>query len=52
MCCENEPCTNKETKLYVKRDSVTDAYVGAVTLCKECIEVYEELNDVTVCDEV
>ena len=52
MCCENELCTCVETKMYVKRDSVINAYVGTVNLCKDCIEEYEELNNVTVCDEL
>ena len=52
MVCENELCTCTETKTYVERDSVTDSYVGTVDLCKACIEEYEELNDVTICDEL
>ena len=52
MCCENEPCTNKETKLYTKTDSITDSYVGIVDLGKACIEECEELDEVRVCDEL
>lgn len=43
--------TTENVRTYVKRDPVTDAYIGITNLCDSCAEVEEELGDVTLAIE-